>query len=67
MDTVVLQNAELLAGIVLAQIVRPGAPVVYGPSATAAEMKSGDFFCGTPEGMLINMANIHEIYTYYRI
>ncbi len=67
MDTVVLQNAELLAGIVLTQIVQPGAPVVYGPSATAADMKSGDYFCGTPEGMLINMANIQLATQFYKI
>jgi trimethylamine--corrinoid protein Co-methyltransferase len=67
MDTVVLQNAELLAGIVLAQIITPGAPVVYGPSATAADMQSGDFFCGTPEGMLINMANIQLATQFYNI
>ena len=67
MDTVVLQNAELLAGIVLAQIVTPGAPVVYGPSATAADMQSGDFFSGTPEGMLINIANIQLATRFYNI
>ena len=67
MDTVVLQNAELLAGIVLAQMVQPGAPVVYGPSATAADMKSGDYFCGTPEGMLINIANIQLATQFYNI
>jgi trimethylamine--corrinoid protein Co-methyltransferase len=67
MDTVVLQNAELLAGIVLTQIIQPGAPVVYGPSATAADMKTGDYFCGTPEGMLINMANIQLATRFYHI
>ncbi len=67
MDTVVLQNAELLAGIVLAQIVQPGAPIVYGPSATAADMKSGAYFCGTPEGMLINMANIQMATQFYKV
>jgi trimethylamine--corrinoid protein Co-methyltransferase len=67
MDTVVLQNAELLAGIVLTQIIQPGAPVVYGPSATAADMKTGDYFCGTPEGMLINMANIQLATRFYHV
>ena len=67
MDTVVLQNAELLAGIVLVQIIQPGAPVVYGPSATAADLRSGDFFCGTPEGMLINIANIQLATQFYNI
>jgi len=49
------------------RIVQPGAPVVYGPSATAADMKSGDYFCGTPEGMLINMANIQMATQFYNI
>jgi len=67
MDTVVLQNVELLAGIVLSQIVEPGAPVVYGPSATAADMKTGGYLSGTPEGMLINIANIQMAVDYYHI
>ena len=66
-ETVVLQNAELLAGIVLAQLVKPGAPCVYGPSATAADMKTGAYVAGTPEGMLINIANIQLAVDYYHI
>jgi trimethylamine--corrinoid protein Co-methyltransferase len=30
-------------------------------------MQSGDFFCGTPEGMLINMANIQLATQFYNI
>lgn len=43
------QNAEVLAGITLAQIVRPGAPVVYGAFTTNADMKTGAPAFGTPE------------------
>ncbi|MEC9344251.1 MAG: trimethylamine methyltransferase family protein [Pseudomonadota bacterium] len=44
-----LQHAEALAGIVLAQIVRPGAPVIYGSFASSVDMKSGAPAFGTPE------------------
>ncbi len=45
----VLQHAEALAGIMLAQTVRPGAPVVYGSFTSNVDMKSGSPAFGTPE------------------
>ena len=45
----VLQHAEALAGITLAQIVRAGAPVVYGSFTSNVDMKSGSPAFGTPE------------------
>ena len=44
------QNAEALAGITLTQLVRPGAPVIYGGFTTNADMRSGSPAFGTPEG-----------------
>ncbi|MFT5196705.1 MAG: trimethylamine--corrinoid protein Co-methyltransferase [Cellvibrionaceae bacterium] len=44
------QNAEALAGIALLQLVRPGAPCIYGGFATNVDMKSGAPSFGTPEG-----------------
>lgn len=44
------QNAEALAGIALAQLARPGAPVIYGGFATNVDMKTGSPAFGTPEG-----------------
>ena len=44
-----LQHAEALAGIVLAQIVGPGTPVVYGSFTSNVHMKSGAPVFGTPE------------------
>ena len=43
------QHAEALAGIVLTQIVRPGAPVLYGGFTSNVDMKSGAPAFGTPE------------------
>jgi trimethylamine--corrinoid protein Co-methyltransferase len=44
------QNAEALAGIALTQLVKPGAPVIYGGFTTNVDMKSGSPAFGTPEG-----------------
>jgi len=45
----VLQHAEALTGITLAQSVRAGAPVVYGSFTSNVDMKSGSPAFGTPE------------------
>jgi trimethylamine---corrinoid protein Co-methyltransferase len=44
-----LQHAEAMAGIALAQIVRPGAPVLYGGFTSNVDMKTGSPAFGTPE------------------
>jgi trimethylamine--corrinoid protein Co-methyltransferase len=43
------QNAEALAAIVLTQLVRPGAPVIYGAFTTNVDMRTGAPAFGTPE------------------
>ena len=43
------QHAEALAGIALAQIVRPGVPVMYGGFTSNVDMKTGAPAFGTPE------------------
>lgn len=45
----VQQHAEMLSGLVLTQIVRPGAPVIYGGFTSNVDMKSGAPAFGTPE------------------
>lgn len=44
-----LQHAEALAGVALAQLARPGAPVLYGAFASNVDMRSGAPAFGTPE------------------
>jgi trimethylamine--corrinoid protein Co-methyltransferase len=44
-----LQHAEALAGIALAQVTRAGAPVSYGGFLSNVDMKSGSPAFGTPE------------------
>ena len=47
--TLVQQTAEVLAVVTLAQLVRPGAPVMYGSFASNVDMLSGAPALGTPE------------------
>lgn len=51
------QNAEALFGAVLAQMVRPGAPVLYGAFTSNVDMKSGAPAFGTPENTKANIAS----------
>ena len=47
--TLMQQNAEALAGMTLAQVVRPGTPVVYGAFTSNVDMRTGSPAFGTPE------------------
>ena len=50
------QNAEALSGIVLTQLTRPGAPVVYGAFTSNVDMRSGAPAFGTPENARATLA-----------
>jgi len=50
--TLVQQIAEALAGIALAQLVRPGCPVVFGSFLSNTDMQSGSPSFGTPESAI---------------
>ena len=50
------QNAEALLGIVLTQLVNPGAPVIYGAFTSNVDMRSGAPAFGTPENAKANIA-----------
>jgi trimethylamine--corrinoid protein Co-methyltransferase len=65
--TAILQNAEILAGITLTQLVNPGNPVVYSNGSTVGNMKSGNFISASPEMMLIHLAGLQMSLDYYHI
>jgi trimethylamine--corrinoid protein Co-methyltransferase len=44
-----LANAECLVGVALAQLVKPGAPVLYGVTATTTDLRDGSVSIGCPE------------------
>ena len=62
--TIAQQNAELLAGITLAQLVRPGIPVLYGTTSTSIDMRSGSLVLGGPELSLVVSAHA-QLARYY--
>jgi len=64
--TLALQNAEILAGIVLTQLVREGAPVVFAGASSNAEMRSGALSIGSPE-MAINAAATAQMARFYNL
>ena len=51
------ENAAILAHITLAQVFRPGTPVLYGTVSTTANMRYGTVTLGSPETGLITAAS----------
>jgi trimethylamine--corrinoid protein Co-methyltransferase len=54
----VQQNAEVLSGLLIAHLVNPRAPVVYGNVSCPMDMRSGDSCTGAPEVGLLNAASV---------
>ena len=52
-----MQNAELLAGVVLSQLVKPGTPVICGTTSTNIDMRSGALAIGSPELAQVTLAH----------
>ena len=53
--TLVQVLAEVMAGVAYAQLVRPGAPVIFGAFVASIDMRSGAPTFGTPEASQILM------------
>ena len=51
------QNAEALFLVALAQIVRPGAPMIYGAFTSNVDMRTGSPAFGTPESVKSQIAS----------
>jgi trimethylamine--corrinoid protein Co-methyltransferase len=51
-------NAEILAGVVLAQLAGPGTPVVYGSVSAPTDMRSINSAVGAPEAVVLASATI---------
>jgi trimethylamine--corrinoid protein Co-methyltransferase len=64
--TLAVQNTEVLAGIVLTQLVREGAPVVFAGSSSCTAMRYGTLSIGAPE-MAVNTAATAQMGRFYRI
>ncbi len=56
MGTIVQNNAELLAAIVLIQLIKPGLPIFYGNTSTSTNLRKVSMALGNSETALISLA-----------
>jgi len=63
---IALGNAECLAGLVIAQLVRQGTPFLYGWNTAALDMKSSVVSYGSPEWVM-GVAACTDLGRYYRL
>ena len=56
--TIALENAEILAGITISQILSPGTPVEYGGIPHIADMRNLNISFGSPEQIIMAIAMI---------
>ena len=62
--TLAVQNAEVLAGIVLTQLIREGTPVVMAGASSSADMHTGAVSIGSPE-MALNTTATAQLARFY--
>jgi len=62
--TLAVQNAEVLAGIVLTQLIREGTPVVFAGASSSVDMHTGALSIGSPE-MTLNTAATAQMARFY--
>ncbi len=63
----VLVNAEILAMITLIQLINPGNPVIMAPSSSFADMRTGSYSSGIPDGMLHLVTQIQLVREFYKL
>ncbi len=61
-----MHNSEILSGIVLSQLMRPGTPVIYGSSWTTFDMKYTNAIIGSPETSALRVAGC-QMARYYNM
>ncbi len=64
--TLVSTNAEVLGGLVLAQLVAKGTPCTYGNTSTIMDMRTGGSSVGAPEQGMISIGAA-RLAQYYRL
>jgi trimethylamine--corrinoid protein Co-methyltransferase len=55
--TLVQFNAEVLSGIVIAQLKNPGSPIVYGGATSVLDQRYGTSSIGAPEAVIVACAS----------
>lgn len=63
----IVQNAEVLSGILIAQLINPGTPVIYGNMSSIMDMKTANVALGSPELGIIQVITAQLCQQYYKI
>jgi len=63
----VVQNAEVLSGILIAQLVNPGTPVIYGNMSSIMDMRTANVALGSPELGIIQVITAQLCQEFYEI
>lgn len=66
-STVALQNAEQLAGLVYAQLIKPGVPVILSASLTYGNLKYASWECAAPDTALMLIVATQMYKDYYHL
>lgn len=64
--TLVQQNAEILSHIIIAQMIKPGTPIIYGSASSVMDMKTSTLRYGAIEEGIIDVAVV-QLARYYKI
>jgi len=64
--TLVEQNANILSGIILAQLINPGVPCIYSIASGIMDMATGNYSGGAPDTALLHAATA-QIAHYYNL
>ena len=67
LSAVVLSLAEMIAGLVYAQLIRPGVPVVLSASLTYGNMRYATWECAAPDTALMLCASIQMFRDFYHL
>ena len=62
--TLVEQSANILSGICLAQMIRPGLPCVYSIASAILDMSTGGYSGGAPETQILHAATAQLAHAY---
>lgn len=62
--TLVINNAEVIGGVIAHQLLAPGARTFYASAVTTMDLWSGAANCGGPEDLVFQMANAQLARTY---
>lgn len=63
----ILANAEVLATIVLTQLINPGNPIIIAIASVFANMRSGTYCSGSPDNCLTQIVNLQVARDLYKI